>query len=240
MEATTLTEEHKYWLYIQEFWPREWDGRTSFSRLLEEAKPHLKQEQIVIFGNAITERRLTCLWSHENAVMKYSGRQVVPVKPPKGSYIELLLRAVNSKDFRDSQVTMFPRLGPIFDDMIKTSRDGQIFNACFVNWYRSPKETEKVDYLGPHSDDERSLTSKVILSLTFCEEQGAKLFKFHEKPSEKVVWERELEDGSGLWMLPGCQDTHKHSVSDRKTSLDRKLTTKSRLNLTLRQIEITK
>ena len=240
MEQLTETVEHPYWLYVKDFWPRQWEGLTSFNRLYEESKAHLKQEQIVVYGQSITERRLTCLWSHENAVMKYSGRQVHPVKPPKGSYIELVLKAVNSPDFITEQIAMFPQLKAVFDSMLSASRDGKLFNACFMNLYRSPKETEKIDYLGPHSDDERSLTSPVILSITFCEEHGAKLFKFHEKGTEKVIWEKELEDGSGLWMLAGCQDKYKHSVSDRKTSLDRMPILGRRLNLTLRQIEVTK
>lgn len=238
----TATEEHRYWIYVESLWPRTWQDRTSFDRLLEECRPHLKQEQIVVYGQTQTERRLTCLWSYENAIMKYSGRQVQPVKPVTGSYIDLIFRTVNSLEFQEAQIEMFPQLKDVFAGMRASSQSGrdQIFNACFVNWYRPPPDTDKVDYLGPHSDDERSLTSKVILSLTFCEEDGAKLFKFLEKVSEKVAWERELPDGSALWMLPGCQDTHKHCVSDRKTSLSKRKITGSRINITLRQIEISK
>jgi len=236
---TTRVEEHKYWVYVQEFWPRMWDGLSSYDRLLRECQPHLRQEQIVAYGQTLTERRLTCLMSHhETAVMKYSGRQVVPVKPASSSYMNLVFTVVNSPEFQAEQIRMFPQLESVFQTMMATSRDGNLFNACFVNWYRPPPTTDKIDYLGPHSDDERSLTSKVILSLTFCEENGAKLFKFHEKPSERIVWEHELEDGSGLWMLPGCQDTHKHSVSDRKTSINKQKISGGRLNLTFRQIQI--
>ncbi len=232
----TRVDEGEYFIYIEKFWPTEYNNRPAYDVLLEELRPHLKQGEITVYGQTIPERRLTCLISHQDGMMTYSGRSVQPVKPIKGSFIDVILRTLNTSAFREHELDMFPQLKKVFEEQDR-SGSKLLFNAIFVNWYRPPSETDKIDYLGIHADDERSLKSKSILSLTFCEEGGAKLFKFHNKRSEEVIWEHELENGAGVWMLPGCQDKLKHSVSDRKTTLKRKKIVGGRLSLTARLID---
>jgi ribA/ribD-fused uncharacterized protein len=219
------------WLYIPDLWPTTTDLRgkeeSVYDVLLSECQEHLSQGNVVLYGNVHKEGRLTALFSNEEAVMKYSGRQVKPIKPKEFSYMSTLLEVISSDEFIEEISEMNPRLKGKLPN----------FNAIFMNWYRPPTETKNVDSLGPHSDDEKSLTSPVILSVTFCQPKGEKLFAFHEKPTEKIVWERELENGSGLVMLEGCQSGYKHSVSNRKTNSKGKITG-GRINLTFRQIEV--
>lgn len=219
------------WIYLPNLWPTTAELRgkeeSIYDILLDECKEHLVQGTVVVYGGVHKEGRLTALFSNEEAVMKYSGRQVHPVKPKENTYMSVILETIGNEEFLAEIEETNPRL------------KGKLpkFNAVFMNWYRPPREGEKMDGLGPHSDDEKSLISPVILSVTFCQPHGEKLFSFHDKSSGKVVWEKELENGSGLVMLDGCQSDYKHSVSDRKTNSNGKIVG-GRINLTLRQIEV--
>lgn len=219
------------WVYIPELWPTTTDLRgkdeTVYQVLLDECREYLSQGDVVLFGQVHKEGRLTALFSNEDAVMKYSGRQVKPVKPKEGSYMSVILECFQDENFLREIEASNPRL---YGKLPK-------FNAIFMNWYRPPTETEKPDGLGKHADDEKSLTSPVIVSVTFCEPHGERLFSFHEKATDKTVWEKELADGSGLVMMDDCQKRFKHSVSNRKTNSQGKIVG-GRINLTFRQIEV--
>jgi hypothetical protein len=239
IEMDADNSEGPYWVHLPDFWPgtSEWPevgkpgvykDRPIYDILLEEMKPNLTQGTVHVFGAAHKENRLTALFSLGSGSFRYSGRIVETVQPAPMSYLALLLETVQSPEFISTVEEMHPALAG------KLPR----FNACFVNWYRPPSLTDdKPDSLGFHSDDERSLTSKVILSMTFCQPHGEKLFSFQNKATSKIDWEAELTNGAGLIMLDGCQKLYKHAVSGRKTNSGGKLVG-GRISLTFRQIEV--
>lgn len=214
----------QYWIHEGNFFQTHTNNKRVYDVLLFELIPYLKQGTVTVYNKDHLERRLTCYFTLTETEMTYSGRVLEVIKPPCNSYIENLLNAVNSTEFRELLVDRYD------DESLNVE-----FNSVFINWYRPPIMTDKPDYLGPHSDDEKYLASQVILSLTYCEDNGARVFRFHDKSQgNRVVEEFELEDGSILLMLKGCQKFYKHSVSDRKYNLNKELITGGRLNLTFR------
>jgi hypothetical protein len=207
---------------------------VDYSTLLHEIKPDLEIAPIRMAGAWLDERRMTRLYALDNTPMSYSGRVAIPIIPTSDSIIYRLLEGVNSQTFLQELVRMglSPKV-PIPE-----------FNAVFVNWYRPPSETpEKVDGLGYHADDEKDLLSDIILSITLCEENGERLFRFRAKRksdgSKKTSgfdWEAEIPDGALLIMLSGCQRDYKHTVVMRSTKLNRSRITGGRINLTFRAI----
>lgn len=221
-------ENTRYWVYQPRMFPHNYDGKSIYATMLEELRPYLSVGEVTIMGKKYVENRETCYFSLVDGDMTYSGRKLEPIRPPKGSMVELIMNMAQDPDFQNTVIKTNPELA------------GKIpkFNAVFINWYRPPGDTEKNDGLGPHSDDEKYLAHQTILSLTFCEKNGERIFKFHEKKgSTKTVEQFELPDGAALWMLPGCQDNYKHSVSDRKTNLAGENITGGRINLTLRCVK---
>jgi alkylated DNA repair dioxygenase AlkB len=217
------------WVVLDRALPIAYEGRDVYDVLRDELQDHFSVGTIQIGGRLCNERRMTCYFTLDNkAVMRYSGRELTPIPPPRGSYLHILMVMVNDSEFRTQLAKMNPRLKDILPQ----------FNAVFCNHYRRPDQTDKPDSLGPHSDDETDLASDVILSFTYCEENGEKIFKFHEKfGSTKTIAEFELKNGSVLVMMPGCQRLCKHSVSDRITNLNGKRITGARINLTFRCIK---
>ena len=211
-----------HWLYIPDLFEKD-----KYTSLLEELKPYLTQGKVSLFGETFDERRLTAYFTTTNTKMYYSGRWLEPLMPPTTSIIELLFTHVNSQSF-------------VSDIKVRYNIILPVFNAVFVNWYRPPNDTDKPDGLGPHSDDEGYLASSIILSITYCEKYGARMFRFHEKTgkSTKIVQQYELEDGSALFMLGECQKLYKHSVSDRKLDSKKRPITGGRINLTFRSVKI--
>jgi alkylated DNA repair dioxygenase AlkB len=220
--------EDQPFVYIPDIMPTTDENGDVYSALLEEIRPALKIGTVTVYGKNHNENRMTAMYSEVDAVMKYSNRTVERSAPVKAGYIASYLRLVNDEDFKKILCEMEPRLIGCLPN----------FNAVFVNWYRPPSETNgKVDSLGLHSDDVSGMTSEVILSVTFCEAGGERLFSFHSKANEgRVVWERELENGSIVVMLKGCQRQYKHKVSDRKTHLDKSKVSGGRINLTFRAL----
>lgn len=217
--------ERVYWRYIPNLFDAHVDDKHVYKMLYDELTPYLEQGTVKVFSKEYLEHRLTCYFSLNDTKMTYSGREIEPIKPAQNSYIEKLFEKVNSKEFKQL----------IKDQYNINDVD---FNAVFVNLYRSPKETDTPDYLGPHSDDLKYMKSEIILSITYCEENGARVFRFHNKgKSTNIVEQIELQDGDALFMLEGCQQKYKHSVSDRKYSLDKKLITGGRINITFRSVK---
>lgn len=227
MQEETISLKTDPWLYDPDFFEITRDGKHVYEILREELNPFLTQGTIKVMGKTHQERRQTCFFTTSNTAMVYSGRTLDPIAPPKGSYIELLLLLVSSQDFRDIMEQRFPQLKGLIPE----------FNAVFFNYYRPPSETDKPDALGAHSDVEKYLASPVILSVTYCSHNGARLFKFHKKPGTTTYKEFELQDGSALWMLPTCQTLFKHSVSDRKNNLAGEKITGGRINATFRCVK---
>ena len=224
-------KEHPLWNILQE---NKWvppEEQSVYKILLQELQHYLKQGIVKLFGEEFLERRLTCYFSTENATMSYSGRSLQPTPPPQSSFIQSLLQLVNNNSFREECISVHPELKDVMPK----------FNAVFINHYRPPSQTDKPDNIGIHSDDEKSIASPVILSVTFCESGGERVFKFHEKgKSSKTIASFEIPNGAVIWMLAGCQQKYKHSVSDRKKNLNKQLITGGRINLTFRSIVVDK
>lgn len=217
--------------YLPDLWPTDEDGREVYDVLLEEIKPDLQRGTIMLGGRLCQEARPTTMYSQVAAVMKYSGRVLQPKRPKKNGYIERLLDIVRTQEFRDL----------LCEEHAEIATQIPIFNAVFVNWYRPPSECEgdHMDNVGPHSDDVSELDSEVIFSLTFCQSGGERLFTFFDKQAnEREYWKQELKNGDGLLMMQGCQRRFKHSVSSRKTHLDRTKITGGRINLTFRLMKL--
>lgn len=210
------------WVYQ----PNVFANQQMYDTLLRELQPYLTVGKVKVFGKEYDESRKTCYFSFGDGQMNYSGRTLDPVRPPEGSMIENLMHMVNDVQFRENAIARDPVLANVIPE----------FNAVFINWYRPPGDTPKNDGLGPHSDDERYLASQVILSITFCGENGERIFRFHNK-KDGTTTTFELPDGSALWMLPGCQQLYKHSVSNRKTNLAGRRITGGRLNFTFRCVK---
>jgi len=215
------------WIYDEGFFSTTDGDRPVYEILRDELMPYFTRGLVKMGNKEFLERRMTCYFTSSKGKMIYSGRTLEPVTPPQGSYVHLLLELVASQDFRDAMEERHPRLKGVIP----------VFNAVFVNYYRPPNETEKPDALGAHSDDTRYLASEVILSVTYCAKNGARVFKFHEKPGSSTYAEIEISDGAMLWMLKNCQDRFKHSVSDRKTNLKGEVITGLRINLTFRCVK---
>jgi alkylated DNA repair dioxygenase AlkB len=199
-----------------------------YDKLLAEIEPHLSIGQVVMRGKVLDERRATCMYvnSPEVAGYTYTGRTVTPFLAQEPEVVRLF-ELVNNPQFGAEVISREPRLDGILP----------VFNALFVNWYRPPVLTNgKVDYISPHSDKLNHHTSEVILSITFCEPHGERLFRFFDEEG-KVVEEYEFATGAMLWMLPGCQQNYKHCIAPRKTNLQREVISGGRLNLTFRAFE---
>ncbi len=175
----------------------------SYEVLLNEILPYLESGEIKMGGKSFIERRMTALFSFQNSPMNYSGRIVQPKIPQLNTIIYQILGYVNSTNFRQE----ISGLG--------LTITLPIFNAIFVNWYRPPSgiPKSKDDGLGFHSDDESSLSSDIILSITFCEINGERLFRIRTRYNDNgsirtsgYDWEAEPKDKSILIMLPIISD----------------------------------
>lgn len=88
-----------------------------------------------------------------------------------------------------------------------------VFNEVLINWYQDGSM-----YIGPHSDDEKSLVvgengETLVWSLTLQEEGGNRRV-FRLKPKTKGTDRLDIEMENGMVMIMGgtCQRTHKHQV----------------------------
>lgn len=223
--------DREYWIRLVNFWPITHDGESSYQCLLDEVEHDLSRGTIKVGGRVCQEARMTTMYSRiEGAMMKYSGRKLEPKKPISTGYIDVMLDLVNDPDFKENLYLDVPQLRGILPD----------FNAVFINWYRPLQLCgDKMDNLGMHSDDTSGMTSEVILSVTLCTPNGERLFSMHDKAQgDKIVWQAELNDGDIVIMLPGCQKLYKHSVSSRKTHLDKSVITGGRINITFRALKL--
>lgn len=203
--------------------------RKVYKDILEEIIHNLDRGSVNVYGKVHPERRLTTFFSITGSLMQYSGREITPVLPVENGHISKLFDMINSSEFK----VMFKNITPgIILDL-------PTFNSVFINWYRPIGiiEEKKPDGLGWHSDDERSHSSDIILSMTYCEKNGERLFEMRPKNATSgYEWRCELPHQSFLFMLPGCQDKKKHQINSRKTNLAKKIITGGRLNLTFRAL----
>tara|TARA_R110001599_G_scaffold21639_2_gene81046 strand:- start:14596 stop:15279 length:684 start_codon:yes stop_codon:yes gene_type:complete len=224
MEGNQTIEYSENYVYMPEFWPTK---RNNYQRLIDEIGKHLIQSNVKLFGAVHQERRLTCLMAEKEMKMSYSGRTVVSNKIENGTLLSKMLNILRSEKYQSLLCDIAPELKDVIPK----------FNAVFINHYRRREDWgDKPDGLGFHSDDEKDLKSSVILAVTFCEDGGERIFRFQDKKTKTILWQKELENGSALWMLPGCQDRTKHEISDRKTHIDGSKVTGGRISLTFRQL----
>ena len=205
------TPKKEYWSYQPGVLKDE-----SYDDLLNEIKQYLIQGVVKLRGEH-EERRLTALFAPSVRMMKYSGRTLTSIEIKKGGIIERLLHLVNDA---------YP--------------NGVGYNAVFVNWYRpiDITPTGKADCLGWHSDDTRDMLCETILSMSFCENHGKRVFRFRDRSKTKGHdWQCDIGHGDILVMLPGCQDKYKHCVPNLKKTLTGQSIAGGRINLTFRSLK---
>ncbi len=119
-------------------------------------------------------------------------------------------------------------------------------NSALLNFYETSPQS--ADYMGPHSDDERSLVAAApIVSLTWCTQGHRRRFRLLPRPgiSDTIVppqWRHpkvaglimSLGNGDLVVMGGDCQRTHKHEVM-RAASRDAAERHGRRINMTLRR-----
>lgn len=85
----------------------------------------------------------------------------------------------------------------------------QVFNSVLLNWYQDGEE-----YMGWHSDDEKSLGPAPVIAMLSL---GApRSFVFRLKSDHSVKHSVELEDGSWLVMSASTQVLWQHTLPVRK------------------------
>ena len=93
--------ERDYWVHCPAlFETHNEKSEHVFKVLLDELTPHLSQGTVKVMGKEFLERRLTCYMTLSNTKMKYSGRTLEIIPPPKDSYIEYLFTKLNSIEFK--------------------------------------------------------------------------------------------------------------------------------------------
>jgi alkylated DNA repair dioxygenase AlkB len=100
---------------------------------------------------------------------------------------------------------------------------GITFDFVLLNLYRDGN-----DKVGWHSDDEPMMDCSNIASITLGEERT---FKFRDKTSKKVLWKKQLENGSLVWMKEDCQNVLEHEVPKTSKACG------PRMNLTFRKFK---
>lgn len=175
-----------------EYRPR-WFESFNTVDLIEEIDP--SQYQGTTYGKAYDRPRLEA-WFHDDRTRGYSFGGGAPVMPRRWT-------------------PTLNRLRGLVQDVT-----GELFDACFVNVYRSGKDS--IDW---HADDARWI-GPVIASVSLG---VARRFLMKRKDKTGETYQYDLGHGDLLVMLAGCQDEWIHSV--RKTSR----TVGVRLNATFRQ-----
>jgi Alkylated DNA repair protein len=98
---------------------------------------------------------------------------------------------------------------PIPDFMLEFWKEveevtGYEYELCFCNGYDDER-----NHLGWHADDSDSVDdSRSILVVSIGAEREI-MFRDNERTFTESL---KLKNGSGLWMLPGMQDTHQHRI----------------------------
>ena len=139
-----------------------------------------EQKQVKVFGKIFNEPRLTAIHGDDTVLDK---------------------KYIYSKSERKLS-PMTPTLKEL--QGIVEKETGIHFDFVLLNYYRDGN-----DKVGWHSDDEESMESSNIVSLSLGAERP---FKFREKESHKVIWKQVLKNGSMVWMKPGCQEEYQHEV----------------------------
>lgn len=84
---------------------------------------------------------------------------------------------------------------------------GDKLEACFVNGYEGPR-----DHLGWHSDDGEELDGTRPIAIISLGSARNIRFRLKGAKGQDAIETEVLEPGSLLWMRPGMQLTHEHSI----------------------------
>lgn len=101
---------------------------------------------------------------------------------------------------------------------------GQSFNAVLLNWYKDGEE-----YMGWHSDDEKSLGPAPVVAMLSLGANRSFLFRF--KANHQIKHSVELEDASWLIMSASTQVLWQHSLPVRKRIKEERMSLTFRLLL---------
>jgi alkylated DNA repair dioxygenase AlkB len=101
---------------------------------------------------------------------------------------------------------------------------GQTFNCVLLNWYK-----DGTDYMGWHSDDEKTLGPAPVVAMLSL--GVTRSFLFRLKSNHKVKHCMELENASWLIMHPSTQILWQHSLPVRKRIKEERISLTFRLLL---------
>ena len=101
---------------------------------------------------------------------------------------------------------------------------GQSFNAVLLNWYQDGEE-----YMGWHSDDEKSLGPAPVVAMLSL--GASRPFLFRLKANNQIKHSVELEDASWLVMSASTQVLWQHSLPVRKRIKEERMSLTFRLLL---------
>ena len=224
MSAQDSFKQH--WAILNDFFADSYDYAGAY----EELKNHLKQGEVMMFGEKRKETRLTCFFAIQHCTFKYAGREVIGVKPPAESQVASMLELFQNEEFCGLMSDAYPKLARWLQPENRP-------NAVFINWYDAPTNTKKPHGIGFHADDESSHEVDVIWSYTLSEEGGEIPFTFRlKKETSGFEHRHDKQNDQMVVMLPGCQSVYKHAVGQRMTNLKGKKITGASINLTFRRI----
>ena len=95
------------------------------------------------------------------------------------------------------------------------------FNAILINCYEGGD-----DYIGPHSDDERTLGRNGVVTISLGQQR---VFRIRDKTTRAIVHDIVVEDGDMYWMRGEFQTHYTHEIPKQKRA------TGTRISLTFRR-----
>lgn len=103
------------------------------------------------------------------------------------------------------------------------------YNQILINWYENG-----LDYIGPHSDDERELIpNSSIFSISLGE---SRKFRIREKYTKKIIEDTVLNNGNIIIMGGNFQKSFTHEIV--KVSGKKGMSVGRRINITLRKFKL--
>jgi len=82
------------------------------------------------------------------------------------------------------------------------------FNAILINRYEGGG-----DYIGPHSDDERTLGRNGVVTISLGQQR---IFRIRDKSTRAIVQDIIVEDGDMYWMQGEFQTHYTHEIPKQK------------------------
>jgi alkylated DNA repair dioxygenase AlkB len=84
------------------------------------------------------------------------------------------------------------------------------FNAILVNRYANGD-----DYIGAHSDDEKSLRTNGVVTISIGQER---IFRIRDKKTKQIVSDIVIQDGDLYWMYGEFQKHFTHEIPKQKSA----------------------